>query len=230
MVTKTNFLICFFMCIAILDSYAQYGFVAKKLAPFGSIKPIKLNAIFINTKESNIYYSKLSSLEFPLIYKYDGDCGKFELRGKTFNLSDSYENRLACDLDLTIPNIFKVYKFIFRGQTYFALECINNGSRTSFILIHLFKINKDKIEYYPLWSRYGSIKCLGDFNNDGVLDFLKIRNNEKHTGEDTFKANLMSLDSLKNRFEDYPKSKEWYFKRIYTKENSIKIEIIKPIK
>ncbi|PLK42105.1 hypothetical protein C0V77_22595 [Emticicia sp. TH156] len=140
-----------------------------------------------------------------------------------------FEEGFACDIDLRTPEMYQFYKFSFGNKNFIALTCINNGARTSFIFIHLFKLNKDSVLYYPLWSRYGSINCLGDFNNDNVLDFLKIRSNEKQTGSDTFKASIMSLDRSETNFKDLFKSKEWYFKKVYTKRNKIQIKTIKPL-
>ena len=205
---------------------AQYDFVAKKLMPQGHVKIQALKNKLVNTKESNIYYSKLFNPIFPLIYMYDGNCGIFKIKDKTFPLIENFEDGLACDLDLSFPEAYSVYKFTFKKRQYFVLECVNQGSRTSFILVHLFQINKKSIYYYPLWSRYGSVKCLGDFNGDGILDFLKIRNNEKETGYDTFKGTLMSLDSTQNKFKDIPKSKEWIFRKKYTKNNMVEIDLI----
>lgn len=228
MATKKTFVMILSLLFIGIKAKSQYDFIAKQIVTSGQVKAIKQNWEFKNTNQGGTYYSNLSSSEFPLTYIYDGNCGKFEIRGKVFELNKYFVNGLACDLDLRTPEVYQFYKFSFRNKNYIALECINNGSgsATSFILMHLFQINKDSVLYYPLWSRYGSIACLGEFNKDGVLDFLKIRNNEKQTGTDTFKATLMSLDSSGTNFKDLHHSKEWYFKKVYTKKNKIQIKYI----
>jgi hypothetical protein len=227
--TKRTFVMILSLLFIGIKAKSQYDFIAKQLVTSGQVKAIKQNWEFKNTNQGGTYYSNLSSSEFPLTYVYDGNCGNFEIRGNVFALNKYFSDGLACDLDLR-PEAYQFYKFDFGNKRYIALECINNGSgsATSFIFIHLFQINKDSVLYYPLWSRYGSIACLGDFNKDGVLDFLKIRNNEKQTGTDTFKAILMSLESTGVNFKDLPQSKEWYFKKVYTKKNKIRIKTIKP--
>ena len=231
MVTKKIFTIFVFLLFFVGKAKSQYDFIARQLTNGGEVKITKKNWLIKNSSQNGIYYSKLSSREFPLSYVYDGSCGKFSIRGSVFELDKYFENMVACDLDFKSPETYKFYKFSFDNKKYIALQCINNGSgsSTSIIFIHLFQINIDSIVYYPLWSRYGSIACLGDFNRDGVLDFLKIRGNELQTGKDTFNANLLSLDNKGIKFIDAPQSKKWCFKKYYTKDNEIKIKILKAV-
>lgn len=228
-IKKTVVMIVLLLLVSI-KAKPQYDFVAKQLVTFGQVDATRLNWEFENSREGGIFYSTILNGEFPLSYVYDGNCGKFEICGNVFGLEKYFENRIACDLDLGIPEVYKFYKFSFRNKKYIALECINSGSglSASFIFIHLFQVDGDSVLYYPLWSRYGSIACLGDFNKDNVLDFLKIRNNEKQTGKDTFIASLMSLDSTDTSFKDLPQSKKWYFKKVYATNNEIEIKTIKP--
>lgn len=221
---KKILLFSFLMINIAFEANAQYDFVAKKIIPNGHLKIKTLKNKFITNQRSNIYYSKLSNPKFPLEYIDDGNCGKFVIKNKTFPLKDFFETELACDLDLTA---YKVYQFRFKRHQYYALECINKGSRTSFILIHLFEVGKQSIYYYPLWSRYGSINCIGDFNKDGNLDFLKIRNNEDQTGKDTFKATIMSLNHSQHIFKDLNNSEAWYFRKTYINDNLIDIKMLK---
>jgi hypothetical protein len=225
--TKNISIIAILLFISQIKIYAQYNFVAQTLLPKGNITFCLTKNLFAHTRESAIYCSKLYNIDFPLVYKYNGDCGIFEISGKKFPLNENFDDQFACDLDLTTPSSYKIYKFVFKEKKYYALECITNGSRTSFILIHLFDVTDNKnIIYYPLWSRYGSIKCLGDFNKDGVLDFLKIRNNEKYTGTDTFISTLMSLATNEHKFKDILESKEWVFKRVYHRNNTFRVKVL----
>lgn len=230
MATKITIVIIVSLLFIAVKAKSQYDFIAKQLVTSGQVKASKQNWEFKNTIQGEIYYSKLLSSVFPLTYSYDGNCSRFEIKGKVFELNKYYGQGFACDLDFKVPESYQFYEFSFGNKRYFALQCINNGSgsSTSLIFTHLFEIMKDNVLYFPLWSRYGSIACLGDFNKDSILDFLKIRNNEIQTGTDTFKATLMSLDSSGISFKDIPKSNEWYFKRVYTKKNRIEIKMIRP--
>lgn len=234
--------ILFFVLISSCQVFAQSEeitnqLLGKKCKPIfepisGEFKANHVEKIKINNQYKNLNYGfKFDNKTIDIQFHYpqndsDNSCSYFIVFQKRINLIGKFENDFACDLDI---NSFKLYEGEFKNKKYLLLTCINNGSGgfSTTIIFHLFEVtNKHSILYHPLWSRYGSIACLGDFNKDGILDFLKIRNNERQTGTDTFKASLMSLDST-NIFKDLPKSKEWYFKRDYTKSNKIRIRIIK---
>lgn len=234
--------ILFFMLIS-SQVFAQSEEVVNQI-PDKKYKPIfkpilgeftvnHVEKIKVNDEYKKLNYGfKFDSKKIDVQFHYpekdsDNSCSYFVIFQKRINLIGKFENDFACDLDV---NSFELYKGEFKNKNYLLLTCINNGSGgfATTIIFHLFDItNKNNIKYYPLWSRYGSINCFGDFNSDGVLDFLKIRNNEKQTGTDTFKTTLMTLDSLHTIFKDLPQSKHWYFKKIYTKKNRIRIKMIK---
>jgi hypothetical protein len=170
-------------------SYAQYdNFFNSIISPKCIFKPLKgefvqgeSKIIVKNGEKLPVTYSyqfnnKFIQLDFfyPKSAK-DGSCSYFKIEGTRINLKSHFEEDFACDLDVTS---FNVYQGSFRGRNYLLLTCINNGSgsSTTSVVCNLFDITDRKsIKYYPLWSKYGSSACFGDFNKDGILDFLKIR-------------------------------------------------------
>jgi hypothetical protein len=120
----------------------------------------------------------------------DSSCGYFIVYGKKIGVKGLYEEDFACDLDI---NSFKVFSTFYKNKNYILLTGINNGSGTSTnsVICHLFDVSDVKdIKYYPLWSKNGGENCFGDFNHDGVLDFLKIRSMSE---KDVFKITLTSM-------------------------------------
>lgn len=123
----------------------------------------------------------------------DSSCGYFKIGSSKFFLKGKYENDFACDIDVYS---LKMFSGTFRSKRYILLTGINNGSgsSTTSIICLLFDItNPKKIKFYPLWSKYGSDFCFQDFNNDGELDFLKVKQLKDMTGYKTLKLELMTL-------------------------------------
>ncbi len=142
-------------------------------------------------------------------------------------MKGEFENDLlACNLDVTS---FEIFRFTFGRKEYLLIKSIKAGSGevTTYIIFHLFDItNLKKIEYYPLWSKYGSISCFGDFNHDGKLDFLRIRDNWKETGKNTYKANLETLDTYKLKFISNTPNEFIIFEKTYSINNNLVIKIL----
>ncbi len=123
----------------------------------------------------------------------DSSCGYFNIASSKFSLKGKYENDFACDIDVYS---LKMFSGTFRSKRYILLTGINNGSgsSTTSIICLLFDItNPKKIKFYPLWSKYGSEFCFQDFNNDGVLDFLKVKQLKDMTDYKILKLELMTL-------------------------------------
>ena len=171
---------------------AQYdNWFRSIVGPSSMFKKIESELIPNRTKrlkdsigEKRVIYSYYLNNSFiKLEYSYpqsikDRSCAYFIIGNSRINLSGRYDHNFACDLDV---NSFELYTAEFNEKNYILLTCINTGSGSfaTTIICHLFDItNKSDIKYYPLWSKYGSSTCFGDFNNDGKLDFLKIRNIE----------------------------------------------------
>lgn len=218
------------------NSFGQFGNLYKSViktynSPLFSI----IEGKFVSTeRKSSIINEKVQkiitgykfdrSIDLQFYYPKtaaDSSCSYFVLNQQKIKITGRFENNFACDLDVSS---FQVFKGNLGSKKYILLKSINSGSGSfaTTIVFHLFDVTKkSRVIYYPLWSRYGSINCFGDFDKDGTLDFIKIRNNEKYTGSNTFRANLMSIDKLHNDFKDIPNTKEWIFERTYTKDSNI---------
>lgn len=211
-------------------TYGQYdGFYKSVIKKSNIFNPLKGSFIvnrvktkIVNGESRKLTYSYLfknQSLKLEYCYpesKSDNGCSYFLLNGYRVNLKGNFESDFACDLDVTS---FNMYKGQYKGKKYILLTGINNGSgsSTSSIICILFDItNKGGIKYYPLWSKYGGKECFGDFNNDGVLDFLKVRNEGDDT---TLKLTLMSL----NKSKFLPYKEDYYIKLKY---NGQKLKVI----
>jgi hypothetical protein len=235
--------IIFLIFVISYNSFGQFGNLYKSVLKTNTSSLFNIvKGDFVSTeRKSSIVDGKIQKtitgykfdriIDLQFYYpktKEDSSCSYFVFNRQKIKMVGRFENDFACDLDVTSFQVFEGY---FNRKKYILLTSINSGSGSfaTTIIFHLFDITKkDKVIYYPLWSRYGSIKCLGDFNKDGILDFLKIRNNEKYSGSNTFKGSLMSLDKLHNSFRDIPNGKEWIFERTYTKDSNINFKLKQP--
>lgn len=161
-----------------------------------------------NGKSNKVLY--MYSFKAPMIkvqYYYPqvnhgNECGYLMVNNKKIDLNGTFEGNFGCELD---PTSFNVYKGSFKGHQYVLLTCINtgSGSSSSSVMCNLFDVtDKDAIKYYPLWSKYGSQFSFGDFNKDGVLDFLQSRIKGEN---DVLKITLLSLkgDDFKPNNDKY---------------------------
>lgn len=210
-----------------VSCYAQYDDYFKYVIGQPTIfKPVKgefipgQSKMIVDGKEKRkVNYSyRFNNPLIQLEYFYpqspkDSSCSYFVLNNARINLKGRYDHDFACDLDVTS---FKMYQGLFNHRNYILLTGINTGSGTftTSIICHLFDVtDKNAIKYYPLWSKYGSSACLGDFNKDGRLDFLKVR---------YFKGNQSklraSIESLNNSFFE-PFKEDIYFIDIQLTDN-----------
>lgn len=124
----------------------------------------------------------------------------------------------------------EVFTFTFTNRKYVLIQSIKaaSGIATSYLIFHLFDItNKKDILYFPAWSIYGSKSCFADFDKDGKLDFLTIRNNSKNTDSETYKVTLASIDYTGLRFKSRNNYKYIIFRKTYNKKNDMVITVLK---
>ncbi len=133
----------------------------------------------------------------------DTACGYFEINNSVVKMAGLFPDDFACEIDI---NSINVYTTQFHNKKYLLITAINKGSglSASTIVMNLFDItNPSVILYYPLWSIYGNPSCFGDYNKDGVLDFLQVRSTGKNS---IFKIEFTSLKG--NHF--IPSMKNYY--------------------
>lgn len=144
-----------------------------------------------------IYSSKFYNIKYGLDI-----CDCFSVMGKVVIPSKYYnKNEIsACEFDETS---LVVYKGFFAKNKYILITGINNGNNYSALNVFcmLFDVTDiNCVKFYPLWSKYGGVSCFGDFNNDGKLDFLKVRSGNK---KNHLKITLMTLSGEDfNDFDD----------------------------
>lgn len=92
-------------------------------------------------------------------------------------------------LSIKIASIsfYKDYYLLLVGK---SLSASGSGTQLSYYTLLKMKDNK-VIETFFFESRFGSFLNIGDFNNDGKLDFIKIINGEK---QDEFIAKLYDIE------------------------------------
>lgn len=138
---------------------------------------VKLDTI--NGENVNYMYQFSDSLYIEVWFPFDTNsskCNYFSISHQQINIEGLFDNDFACELEIAS---LSVYKTEFYNKKYLLVTGINSGSGdyTTSVICNLFDIaNHKKIIYYPLWSKYGGTSCFGDFNNNGKLDFLKVRN------------------------------------------------------
>jgi hypothetical protein len=119
---------------------------------------------FINDANIELCY-------FPV--QSDVDCGYFIIKKQKFG-GELYNSKLACDLDY---GSFEVFQLNMKSSGKFLLiNSIGNvsGTATRRVFSNLFKITETGLVYFPLMSIYGSANNFGDFNNDGILDYIEV--------------------------------------------------------
>ena len=115
-----------------------------------------------------------------------GTGGGFDVLGKRFLLGKDHSNKGAY-MSPTHPgfnidtNLAKVYSLVLKsGKKYLLIMSSGKaeyemGSNQIIVLYSLFDVTDAAApRYYMLRSRYGCINNIGDFNNDGKLDFIEL--------------------------------------------------------
>ena len=208
---------------------AQYEIYIKSLIKVPKAVPNALSGQFLR-KNSNIgsRYYEFTNSSFPVCYyQPDGDCGYFKLFGKEYTIKGKYEvwEEFGCDLDI---ETFKAFQLKLNNRNYFLLTSIavSNGRGTRDVFCQLFDItDKSNVVHYPLWSVYGSSLSFGDYNGDGKVDFLEVRNENDEKNDNIFKMQFKTIDSKNLNFKNI-KGKYIIFKREFSK-NMAKTTIVK---
>lgn len=205
--TKMKKIICGLLCSWTMMSYAQsdnyYKSIVKAVPVFkvvnGSFTPggYKTAKTGDNKKVPYKYSFIMPGIKLEYCYPQsasDGSCSYFIVNNQRIDIKGQFESDFACELDISS---FNVYQGSFNGHKYVILTCTNtgSGSSSSSVICNLFDVtNKSAIQYYPLWSKYGSQFCFGDFNKDGKLDFLQSRIQGEN---DVLKITLLTLKADK---------------------------------
>lgn len=198
----------FLLQLCTLYGYSQYDNVYNRIQKQSSFFRLVKGSFFDIVSSKNVdgervnYMYTFSDKSIKMSYvlsqanSISDSCDYFLLFNKKFCPSEYIHDLPACELDI---NSFRLFKGVYNKHTYLLLTAINNGSGKSstFVFCFLFDITDyNAIISYPLWSKYGGTSCFGDFNNDGKLDFLKVR--EKN---DQLNMSIMMLDG--DKFREY---------------------------
>lgn len=213
-INKTIRIITFFYLV--LSSQfvvGQYSDIAKQIqSRKGSIFSKRIQGTTKNILRNGYWVTYFKSYSNELNFKYsaDGVSNYFIINNQTINLQDSIDMFIN-ELD---PNSFVVYKFYFQGKKYFVLETLSSipgKSIASSVIFYLFRFESGQLFTTHVWSKYGSINCFGDFDNDGDLNFLKIRSKLYNENINKFEANYLSYDSNRKQFIKTKNSPQWEF-------------------
>ena len=221
------FCFCFLLFAFYFDCKGQYDFVVKSLSIHSEVVPISLEGDFVKVTEiqagNEIVLYSFSNPRYDFCYypKQSGiDCGYFSIDTHLLYVADKYPHDLGCDLDY---GSFELSNLKIGEKEYLILSSIRYGSGTTtrYVCCNLFDITiKDEIQFFPLWSMYGSSSCFGDYNADGKLDFLQIRYDPKSKDNDIYRLTFSTLDGKGFRIDE---DKYIVFKREYQDKGLPKI-------
>lgn len=218
-------------CILYLAFYfegrGQYDFVVKSLNIHSGVLAIPVEGIFEQDtemqegKEMVIFTFSNPRYDFCYYPKQPGiDCGYFSIGAKLIYVADKYPYNKGCDFDY---GSFRLSELKIEEKQYLILTCISYGSGTTtrYVYCNLFDVSrKGEVQFFPLWSMYGSGLCFGDYNADGKIDFLQIRYDPEAKDNDIFRLTFSTIDGKEfRRVED----KYVIFKREYQAESLPKI-------
>lgn len=154
---------------------------------------------------------KSSLLPFNILYvEHIGKNGYFVLNGQKFELTAHLNKNITLTPSRAGRNMNllngKGYVFQLQNKKYVCFVAgglaeyqIGTNQRITFFAI--FDItDTNNIKYFMLRGIYGCIQNIGDFNNDGILDFLHVQyNNEELRKEEKvcnkFQMTLLTLDN-----------------------------------
>lgn len=226
-------ILIFFLLITFLvcsRSTAQYDFIIDDLKIKSTSIPKLINGYFYlrneNQNGKDIKYYDFSSADYDFCYypKQQGlNCGYFVVNGIPIIIEGKYPFDLGCDLDY---GSFELFNITVNTKKYLALICIRygSGSTTKNVYCNLFDVSmKGEVAFLPLWSLYGSGKCFGDFNSDGIIDFLEIRYDANSKDNNIFRVNLLTLNDigLMQKTNSY-----LTFRREYSNDGTIQVKVI----
>lgn len=150
------------------------------------------------------YAYSIDSINLKYYPKQKGNpCSYFCLNGELFSFEGSFpeSKRFGCRLDYSS---FDFFTLDFENRKYFLLTTIpeTSGSGTKNVFFHLFVLDESGVKYFPMWSMYGTHLNLGDYNSDGLLDFIETRYDVSKSDNQFFKSRLLSLSPEHNRFTE----------------------------
>lgn len=212
-------LVILFMC-GVIACRGQTGKSIDKL--FRQLNKGSIDFKKVEKKFTPIYYEGLSTdttvfkLEGHNIvyYKCDNNKEAIDLI-KIDNVEHSLfieknGNRIPLDLDILNASLFECTAF---KKNYFCIISGGTGLYKSgtfqeikfFVLIDI--TDKNNIVFYELFSRASSIHSIGDFNKDGVLDFLYVENDSLKS-----KTYLVTLYTIQGKqfIPIFKKSKNYF--------------------
>jgi hypothetical protein len=195
--------------------FGQYDTVFAQL----QIKTLLTSKIDSQNIRKTIWYAHDSNLVFRFYSAGKSiKCNYWWVNGKVITVPNVIKGAPGCELDITS---FEAYKLRFNSRKYVIVTCINSGSGNYSRLVYcnLFDVtNPSTIRYNCMVSEYGSEKCFGDFNEDGILDFLAIKKGPKNPN--LFVANLYSLSPSNGAFV-LQKKNYLKFQRSYDRNNQL---------
>lgn len=224
---KLKIILFLFFIAFFLEGKGQYDFVVESLNVHSEISPTPIEGEFKKSTEKQvgqeIMYYAFSNINYDFCYypKQPGiDCGYFSIGTHLIYLDNKYPHNLGCDLDY---GSFNLAKLEMGERQYLVLTSIRYGSGTTtrYVYCNLFDVShKNEIQFFPLWSMYGSSHCFGDYNDDGMIDFLQIRYDPEAKDNDIFRLTFSTIDG-----QEFKMDEERYiiFRREYQNEGLPKI-------
>lgn len=153
--------------------------------------------------ESRFFFHKHNFSGVDKVSKYRD---AVELYGKKLKIDSLIYGKDYMKNPYIFASLINVAKFSFKKSDYIAffIQDISNPITSPNTLLLLFDVtNKNKILYIPIgFQASEDLKCINDFNKDGVLDFAKWSQGydfQKHL----YRYELSSNHKLTLKKEDY---------------------------
>ncbi|MBL7787219.1 MAG: hypothetical protein JNM36_15035 [Chitinophagales bacterium] len=163
------------------------------------------NSVTINVTKANpeLVPESYDTLSFQYIsdslfftHQTYGDDGTISFMGKTYRMGKDCLNHnfvSTIPTDMVTTEAAEVYDFWVANRHYVtisAFSAIVAEQKDDVVIFNLFDVTDSQdVKYYTLRSTSGESCNLGDFNHDGVLDFIRV----KKSWDNTYYLTLYSL-------------------------------------
>lgn len=170
----------------------------------------KSRIVWDTTNRDSIKIYHTTSL-FEFTYYLTDIGGEFELFGKRYRIGIDHLNKslvLPFGVFNLYPESAEVYGIKVRNRAYIVISGFSDivaEQKSDVVIFNIFDITDENVEYYIMRSSMGDYRNIGDFNNDGILDFIVTK---KLWNEDCIVTFYTLYD---NNFIVYSDGHDWVY-------------------